>query len=104
MELRSHIPDGPLAAKWERHRSEVKLVNPANKLKHHILVVGSGLAGASPPASLAELGYRVSCFFFPDSPPRAPSIAAPGGVNAPQNYQKDGGSAVPLVFDTIKGG
>ncbi len=104
MELRSHVPDGPLAAKWERHRSEVKLVNPANKLKHHILVVGSGLAGASAAASLAELGYRVSCFCFQDSPRRAHSIAAQGGINAAKNYQNDGDSVFRLFYDTIKGG
>jgi succinate dehydrogenase / fumarate reductase flavoprotein subunit len=104
MELRSHIPDGPLAAKWERHRSEIKLVNPANKLKHHILVVGSGLAGAAAAASLAELGYRVSCFCFQDSPRRAHSIAAQGGINAAKNYQNDGDSAFRLFYDTVKGG
>ena len=104
MELRSHIPDGPLAAKWERHRSEIKLVNPANKLKHHILVVGSGLAGASAAASLAELGYRVSCFCFQDSARRAHSIAAQGGINAAKNYQNDGDSVFRLFYDTIKGG
>src|SRR5437773_12398467 len=82
MELRAKIPSGPLADKWERHRSEIKLVNPANKLKHEIIVVGSGLAGASAAASLAELGYRVSCFCFQDSPRRAHSIAAQGGINA----------------------
>ncbi|PYP48778.1 MAG: fumarate reductase/succinate dehydrogenase flavoprotein subunit [Gemmatimonadetes bacterium] len=104
MELRSHIPDGPLAAKWERHRSEIRLVNPANKLKHHVLVVGSGLAGASAAASLAELGYRVSCFCFQDSPRRAHSIAAQGGINAAKNYQNDGDSVFRLFYDTIKGG
>ena len=86
MELRSRTPDGPLAAKWERHRSEIKLVNPANKLKHHVIVVGSGLAGAAAAASLAELGYRVSCFCFQDSARRAHSIAAQGGINAAKNY------------------
>ena len=104
MELRSRVPDGPLAAKWERHRSEIKLVNPANKLKHHIIMVGSGLAGASAAASLAELGYRVSCFCFQDSPRRAQSIAAQGGINAAKNYQNDGDSAFRLFYDTIKGG
>src|SRR5256885_10117502 len=83
MELRSHIPDGPLAAKWERHRSEVKLVNPANKLKHHILVVGSGLAGASPAPALAELGDRVSCFCFQDSPPPGRPRPGHGGGHTP---------------------
>jgi len=104
MELRSHIPGGPLEAKWERHRSEIKLVNPANKLKYHIIVVGSGLAGASAAASLAELGYRVSCFCFQDSARRAHSIAAQGGINAAKNYQNDGDSVFRLFYDTIKGG
>src|SRR5437763_16453580 len=104
MELRSRLPDGPLEAKWERHRSGIKLVNPANKLKHHILVVGSGLAGASAAASLAELGYRVSCFCFQDSPRRAHSIAAQGGINAAKNYQNDGDSVYRLFYDTMKGG
>src|SRR5437773_8888411 len=104
MELRAKIPSGPLADKWERHRSEIKLVNPANKLKHEIIVVGSGLAGASAAASLAELGYRVSCFCFQDSPRRAHSIAAQGGINAAKNYQNDGDSVFRLFYDTIKGG
>src|SRR3989449_10413448 len=104
MELRAKIPSGPLAEKWERHRSEIKLVNPANKLKHEIIVVGSGLAGASAAASLAELGYRVSCFCFQDSPRRAHSIAAQGGINAAKNYQNDGDSVFRLFYDTIKGG
>ncbi len=104
MELRAKIPGGPLEQKWERHRSEIKLVNPANKLKHHVLVVGSGLAGASAAASLAELGYQVSCFCFQDSPRRAHSIAAQGGINAAKNYQNDGDSAYRLFYDTIKGG
>jgi succinate dehydrogenase / fumarate reductase, flavoprotein subunit len=104
MELRSKVPEGPLAEKWERHRSEIKLVNPANKLKHHIIVVGSGLAGASAAASLAELGYTVSCFCFQDSPRRAHSIAAQGGINAAKNYQNDGDSVFRLFYDTVKGG
>ena len=104
VELRSRIPEGPLAAKWERHRSEIRLVNPANKLKHHIIVVGSGLAGASAAASLAELGYDVSCFCFQDSPRRAHSIAAQGGINAAKNYQNDGDSVFRLFYDTVKGG
>jgi len=104
MELRSRVPEGPLAEKWERHRSEIKLVNPANKLKHHIIVVGSGLAGASAAASLAELGYTVSCFCFQDSPRRAHSIAAQGGINAAKNYQNDGDSVFRLFYDTVKGG
>jgi succinate dehydrogenase / fumarate reductase, flavoprotein subunit len=104
MELRSRVPEGPLAEKWERHRSEIKLVNPANKLKHHVIVVGSGLAGASAAASLAELGYTVSCFCFQDSPRRAHSIAAQGGINAAKNYQNDGDSVFRLFYDTVKGG
>src|SRR5690349_5409079 len=104
MELRSRVPEAPLAEKWERHRSEIKLVNPANKLKHHVIVVGSGLAGASAAASLAELGYTVSCFCFQDSPRRAHSIAAQGGINAAKNYQNDGDSAFRLFYDTVKGG
>ena len=104
MELRAKIPSGPLAEQWERHRSAIKLVNPANKLKHRILVVGSGLAGASAAASLAELGYQVSCFCFQDSPRRAHSIAAQGGINAAKNYQNDGDSVFRLFYDTIKGG
>src|SRR5437667_4143707 len=104
MELRSRAPGGPLAAKWARHRSEIKLVNPANKLKHHIIVVGSGLAGAAAAASLAELGYRVSCFCFQGSARRAHSIAAQGGINAAKNYQNDGDSVFRLFYDTIKGG
>ena len=104
MELRAKIPAGPLAEKWERHRSEIKLVSPANKLKRHIVVVGSGLAGASAAASLAELGYNVSCFCFQDSPRRAHSIAAQGGINAAKNYQNDGDSVERLFIDTIKGG
>ena len=104
MELRSKVPSGPLAEQWERHRSEIKLVNPANKLKHHIIVVGSGLAGASAAASLAELGYNVSCFCFQDSARRAHSIAAQGGINAAKNYQNDGDSVFRLFYDTVKGG
>jgi len=104
MELRSKIPSGPLEQKWERHRSEIKLVNPANKMKYHIIVVGSGLAGGSAAASLAELGYTVSCFCFQDSARRAHSIAAQGGINAAKNYQNDGDSAFRLFYDTVKGG
>jgi succinate dehydrogenase / fumarate reductase flavoprotein subunit len=104
MELRPQVPAGALADKWERHRAEIRLVNPANKLKHHIIVVGSGLAGASAAASLAELGYDVSCFCFQDSPRRAHSIAAQGGINAAKNYQNDGDSVFRLFYDTVKGG
>ncbi|HSD30836.1 MAG TPA: fumarate reductase/succinate dehydrogenase flavoprotein subunit [Gemmatimonadales bacterium] len=104
VELRSNVPDGPIAQKWERHRFEMKLVNPANKRKFEVIVVGSGLAGASAAASLAELGYRVSCFCFQDSPRRAHSIAAQGGINAAKNYQNDGDSVWRLFYDTVKGG
>ncbi|HXE58739.1 MAG TPA: fumarate reductase/succinate dehydrogenase flavoprotein subunit [Gemmatimonadales bacterium] len=104
MELRSKIPAGPLEQKWDRHRAELKLVNPANKRKYTIIVVGSGLAGASAAATLGELGYQVKCFSFHDSPRRAHSIAAQGGINAAKNYQNDGDSVWRLFHDTIKGG
>jgi succinate dehydrogenase / fumarate reductase flavoprotein subunit len=104
VELRAKIPDGPIEQKWERHRFEMKLVNPANKRKFDVIVVGSGLAGASAAASLAELGYRVSCFCFQDSPRRAHSIAAQGGINAAKNYPNDGDSVWRLFYDTVKGG
>ncbi len=104
MNLDARIPEGPLDEKWRRHRAAVRLVAPANKPKYHVIVVGSGLAGASAAASLAELGYRVSCFCFQDSPRRAHSIAAQGGINAAKNYQNDGDSVFRLFADTIKGG
>jgi succinate dehydrogenase / fumarate reductase flavoprotein subunit len=104
MKLDARIPAGPLAQKWDRHRFELKLVNPANKRKYEVLVVGSGLAGASAAATLAELGYKVKCFCFQDSPRRAHSIAAQGGINAAKNYQNDGDSVHRLFYDTIKGG
>lgn len=104
MELRSNIPSGPLEKKWDRHRQEMKLVNPANKRKFRIIVVGSGLAGASASATLAELGYHVDCFCFQDSPRRAHSIAAQGGINAAKNYPNDGDSVFRLFYDTLKGG
>ena len=104
MKLDAGIPGGPLHDKWDRHRFEMKLVNPANKRKYHVLVVGSGLAGASAAATLSELGYQVSCFCFQDSPRRAHSIAAQGGINAAKNYQNDGDSIRRLFYDTIKGG
>jgi succinate dehydrogenase / fumarate reductase flavoprotein subunit len=104
MKLNARIPAGPLAEKWDKHRFEMKLVNPANKRKYHVIVVGSGLAGASASASLSELGYRVSCFCFQDSPRRAHSIAAQGGINAAKNYQNDGDSIWRLFYDTVKGG
>jgi succinate dehydrogenase / fumarate reductase flavoprotein subunit len=104
MNLDARIPSGPLAQKWDRHRFELKLVNPANKRKFDVIVVGSGLAGASAAATLGELGYRVKCFCFQDSPRRAHSIAAQGGINAAKNYQNDGDSIYRLFYDTIKGG
>ena len=104
MELNSREPGGPIEKQWEKHRFEMKLVNPANKRKHTILVVGSGLAGGSAAASLAELGYNVKCFCFQDSPRRAHSIAAQGGINAAKNYQNDGDSIYRLFYDTVKGG
>jgi succinate dehydrogenase / fumarate reductase flavoprotein subunit len=103
-QLNPRIPSGPLAEKWRRHKTEIKLVNPANKRKYEIIVVGAGLAGASAAATLAELGYKVSCFVFHDSPRRAHSIAAQGGINAAKNYQNDGDSVYRLFYDTIKGG
>ena len=102
--LDSKIPSGPLADKWRKHKTEIKLVNPANKRKYEIIVVGAGLAGASAAATLAELGYRVKNFVFHDSPRRAHSIAAQGGINAAKNYQNDGDSVYRLFYDTIKGG
>src|SRR5450759_2043669 len=104
MKLDSKIPSGPLAEKWDKHRFEMKLVNPSNKRKYHIIVVGSGLAGASAAASLSELGYNVSCFAFQDSPRRAHSIAAQGGINGAKNYRNDGDSIQRLFYDTVKGG
>ena len=104
MQLDSKIPDGPLSEKWDRHRFELKLVNPANKTKSKIIVVGTGLAGASASATLAELGYEVMTFCIQDSPRRAHSIAAQGGINAAKNYQNDGDSIWRLFYDTIKGG
>jgi succinate dehydrogenase / fumarate reductase flavoprotein subunit len=104
MELDAKIPSGSIAEKWDKHRFELKLVNPANKRKFTILVVGSGLAGASAAATLGELGYHVECFFFQDSPRRAHSIAAQGGINAAKNYRNDGDSIHRLFYDTVKGG
>ena len=104
MNLDARIPDGPIQEKWERRKFESKLVNPANKRKYKVLVVGSGLAGASAAASLAELGYQVECFCFNDSPRRAHSIAAQGGINAAKNYRNDGDSVWRLFYDTVKGG
>src|SRR5689334_11658158 len=104
MELDSKSPTGPIETRWDRHRFNLKLVNPANKRKHTIIVVGSGLAGASAAATLAELGYNIKCFCFQDSPRRAHSIAAQGGINAAKNYHNDGDSIYRLFYDTVKGG
>jgi succinate dehydrogenase / fumarate reductase, flavoprotein subunit len=104
MQLDSKIPPGPLDKKWESHKAHVKLVNPANKRKYDIIVVGAGLAGASAAATLGELGYNVKCFVYHDSPRRAHSIAAQGGINAAKNYRNDGDSIYRLFYDTIKGG
>ncbi|HEX9166558.1 MAG TPA: fumarate reductase/succinate dehydrogenase flavoprotein subunit [Gemmatimonadales bacterium] len=104
MELNAKVPGGPLAEKWDNHKFALKLVNPANRRKYKIIVVGSGLAGASAAASLGEMGYNVLCFTYHDSPRRAHSIAAQGGINAAKNYQNDGDSIQRLFYDTIKGG
>src|SRR5215216_3479341 len=104
LELNARIPAGPLADKWDKHRFDMKLVNPANKRKYTVLVVGSGLAGASAAATFSELGYNVRCYCYQDSPRRAHSIAAQGGINAAKNYQNDGDSIQRLFYDTIKGG
>ena len=102
--LNSRIPTGPLEQKWEKHKGEIKLVNPANKRLIDVIIVGSGLAGSSAAASLAEMGYNVKVFCFQDSPRRAHSIAAQGGINAAKNYQNDGDSTYRLFYDTVKGG
>jgi succinate dehydrogenase / fumarate reductase flavoprotein subunit len=104
LQLDARVPAGPLAGKWDRHRFEMKLVNPANKRKYTVIVVGSGLAGGAAAASLSELGYNVRCYCYQDSPRRAHSIAAQGGINAAKNYQNDGDSVQRLFYDTIKGG
>src|ERR671918_1674597 len=102
--LDAKVPHGPLDQKWRSHRDHSRLVSPANKRKYHVLVVGSGLAGGSAAATLSELGYNVTCFCYQDSPRRAHSIAAQGGINAAKNYQNDGDSVYRLFYDTIKGG
>src|SRR3978361_1305586 len=104
MQLDSRVPSGPIEQAWEQARFDMKLVNPANKRKFNIIVVGSGLAGGSAAASLGELGYNVKCFCFQGSPRRAHSIAAQGGINAAKNYQNDGDSIYRLFYDTVKGG
>jgi succinate dehydrogenase / fumarate reductase, flavoprotein subunit len=104
VELNSKIPSGPLAEKWDKHRFDMKLVNPANKRKYDVIIVGTGLAGASAAATMGELGYNVKVFTYHDSPRRAHSIAAQGGINAAKNYQNDGDSVFRLFYDTVKGG
>jgi succinate dehydrogenase / fumarate reductase flavoprotein subunit len=104
MNLDSKSPSGPIDKKWESHQFEMKLVNPANKRKHTVIVVGTGLAGASAAAAMGELGYNVLSFCYQDSPRRAHSIAAQGGINAAKNYQNDGDSVFRLFYDTVKGG
>jgi succinate dehydrogenase / fumarate reductase flavoprotein subunit len=104
MELKSHAPTGPIEQSWEKHKFDLKLINPANKRKYSVIVVGSGLAGGAAAASLGELGYNVQCFCYQDSPRRAHSIAAQGGINAAKNYHNDGDSVYRLFYDTVKGG
>src|SRR5512140_2918385 len=104
MELKSKLPSGPIETAWDRTRQEMKLVNPANKRKYTVIMVGTGLAGAAGAASLAELGYNVTAFCYQDSPRRAHSIAAQGGINAAKNYRNDGDSVHRLFYDTVKGG
>src|SRR5689334_2326813 len=102
--LDAKIPEGPIEQKWDSAKFQAKLVNPANKRRYTVLVVGSGLAGAAAAASMAELGYNVKCFCYQDSPRRAHSIAAQGGINAAKNYRNDGDSVYRLFYDTVKGG
>ncbi|NNJ10692.1 fumarate reductase/succinate dehydrogenase flavoprotein subunit [Chloroflexales bacterium ZM16-3] len=102
--LDAHAPTGPIEQRWDKHRFEMKLVNPANRRRYNIIVVGSGLAGGAAAASLGEMGYNVKCFFYQDSPRRAHSIAAQGGINAAKNYRNDGDSVFRLFYDTVKGG
>ena len=104
MALDSKIPNGPISEKWTNHKNNIKLVSPANKRQIDVIVVGTGLAGGSASATLAELGYNVKAFCFQDSPRRAHSIAAQGGINAAKNYQGDGDSVYRLFYDTVKGG
>src|SRR6202163_3247370 len=101
--LEAHTPGGAIGDQWERHRFELKLVNPSNRRRYKIIVVGSGLAGGAAAATLGEAGYNVACFCYQDSPRRAHSIAAQGGINAAKNYQNDGDSVYRLFYDTVKG-
>ena len=102
--LNAGIPSGPIEQKWEKHKFEMKLVNPANKRKYTVIIVGTGLAGASAAATMAELGYNVKSFCYQDSSRRAHSVAAQGGINAAKNYRNDGDSVFRLFYDTVKGG
>ena len=104
MKLDANIPEGPIQDKWANHKMAMKLVNPANKRKYKVIIIGSGLAGASAAATMGELGYNVDCYCFQDSPRRAHSIAAQGGINAAKNYPGDGDSIYRLFYDTVKGG
>ena len=104
IQLRSNAPTGPLETRWSRHRFDMKLVNPANRRKLDVIIVGTGLAGAAASATLGEAGYNVKAFCYQDSPRRAHSIAAQGGINAAKNYQADGDSIHRLFYDTVKGG
>ena len=104
MMLDSKVPTGPIADKWTKHKNTINVVGPANKRNIDIIVVGTGLAGGSASASLAEMGYNVKAFCYQDSPRRAHSIAAQGGINAAKNYQNDGDSIYRLFYDTVKGG
>ncbi len=104
LSLHSAVPSGPIDQKWTRHKMDSRLINPVNKRKYSVIVVGSGLAGGAAAATLSELGYRVKCFCYQDSPRRAHSIAAQGGINAAKNYQNDGDSVSRLFYDTMKGG
>lgn len=104
VDIDGHCPSGPISDRWEQHKFEMKLVNPSNRRRHHVIIVGTGLAGASAAATLGEAGYRVSSFCYQDSPRRAHSIAAQGGINAAKNYRNDGDSVYRLFYDTVKGG
>ncbi|MDX1675731.1 MAG: FAD-binding protein, partial [Longimicrobiales bacterium] len=104
MELNARIPSGPISEKWDNHKFAMKLVNPANRRKYEVIVVGSGLAGGAAAATMGEMGYNVKCFFYQDSARRAHSIAAQGGINAAKNYRNDGDSVFRLFYDTVKGG